>query len=207
MTAAAILTGGRARRFHGLDKSSLVVSRGDGGDGRSFLEHQLEALAAIAGDILIVTSAARAADFPTSRLPRGRVVRDRYPDTGPLGGVLTAIEAAAGAPVLVLAADMPHVSASLVAALAALHAAPGTTPGEPADHDATVPHSARGAEPLCAVYAASALPALHAALASGDLSLRQALARLRVRVMPLEAVAAIGDPALLFRNINSPADL
>lgn len=200
MTAAAILTGGQARRFHGLDKSGLVVSRGDGTGARSILEHQLEALTPVAGDIMVVTSDARAADFPTSRLPRGRVVRDRYPGTGPLGAVATAIEAAAGAPVLVLAADMPDVSARLLAGLAALHAQPG-------ERDATVPHSARGAEPLCAVYDPSALPTLRAALASGDLSLRHALGHLRVRVMPLETVAAIGDPALLFRNINSPADL
>ena len=198
MTAAAILTGGQARRFHGLDKSGLVVA------GRTILEQQLEWLAPVARDIMIVTSEARAADFPTSRLPRGaRVVFDRYPGTGPLGAVMTAIEAASGASVLVLAADMPHVSGALVAALVALHA----QDVDPEGHHATVPHSARGAEPLCAVYGPSALPVLRAALASGDLSIRRALDRLRVRVMPVDAVAAIGDPALLFRNINSPAEL
>lgn len=195
MTAAAILTGGLARRYHGRDKSGLVV------DGRPILEHQLARLAPAASDILIVTSAARAADFPATRLPAtARVVIDHYPGAGPLGAILTALESVSGSAVFVLAADMPHVPAALVAALAALHEAPG-------DRDATVPHSARGAEPLCAVYATSALPALRAAVGSGDLSLRHALGRLRVRVMPVEAVAAIGDPALLFRNINSPADL
>ena len=200
MTAAAILTGGQARRFHGLDKSGLVVE----GGGRTILERQLDRLAPAAADIMIVTSEARAADFPTSRLSHGaRVVLDRYPGTGPLGAVVTALEAASGAPVLVLAADMPHVSAPLVAALTARHAEPDDEDG----HDATVPQSLRGAEPLCAVYGPSALPALRAALASGDLSIRRALDRLRVRVMPVESVAAIGDPALLFRNINSPAEL
>lgn len=198
MTAAAILTGGHARRFHGLDKSGLLV---DGGGGRTILEHQLEWLAPVADDIMIVTSEARAADFPTSRLPRdARVVLDRWPGTGPLGAVATALDAAAGAPVLVLAADMPHVSARLIAALAALDTEPGL-------HDATVPHSARGAEPLCAIYRASALPAIRAALAAGELAMHAALERLRVRVMPVGDVAKIGDPALLFRNINSPADL
>lgn len=202
MTAAAILTGGQARRFHGLDKSGLVV---DG--GRTILERQLEWLAPVAADIMIVTSEARAADFPTSRLSGGaRVVLDRYPGTGPLGAVVTALEAASGSPVLVLAADMPHVSARLVAALAARHAgAPG--PEDRAGHDATVPRSLHGPEPLCAVYGPSALRPLRAAFASGNLSIRHALERLRVRVMPVEAVAAIGDPALLFRNINSPAEL
>jgi molybdopterin-guanine dinucleotide biosynthesis protein A len=201
MTAAAILTGGLARRFHGLDKSGLVVSRGDGDDGRPILEHQLACVAPVAGDILIVTSEARAADFPTSRLPpAARVVIDHYPGTGPLGAVLTALESTPSHAVIVLAADMPHVSAPLLAALVRMHDRSG-------DYDATVPESAHGPEPLCAVYGASARPLLRAALESGDLSMRGALDRLRVRAMPLDAVAALGDPAVLFRNINSPGDL
>lgn len=195
MTAAAILTGGLARRLHGRDKSALVI------EGRSILERQLESVAPIAADILIVTSLARAADFPTARLPpRARVVFDHYPGTGPLGAVLTALEAAPGAAVFVLAADMPHVPAAFIAALIALHHRPG-------DPHATVPFSARGPEPLCAAYATGAAPVLRAAIGSGDLSLRRALARLRVREMPADEVAALGDPALIFRNINSPGDI
>ena len=51
---AAILAGGRARRFGGRDKSGLVV------DGRSILERQLDELARVARDIVVV----RGADAP-----------------------------------------------------------------------------------------------------------------------------------------------
>lgn len=195
MTAAAILTGGLARRFHGRDKSALIV------EGRSILERQLESVSPVASEIVIVTSAARAADFPTTRLPAAaRVVLDHYPGSGPLGAILTALESLPGSAVLVMAADMPYVPAAFVAALAARH-------HEPGDHHVTVPHSAQGPEPLCAVYGPGSRQALLDALATGDLSVRRALGRLRVRTMPADAVAAIGDPALIFRNINRSGDL
>lgn len=188
--AAAILTGGLARRFHGQDKSRLVVS------GGPILEHQLTALAALADDILIVTSAARAASFATAR---ARVAVDAHPGCGPLGAIVTALDATAAPALIVIAGDMPHVSAPLLAALLRRH--------ETGGHDATVPESARGLEPLCAVYGRSARPALAAALASGDLSLQHALRSVRLEILPAAAVAAYGDPAVLFRNINAPGDL
>lgn len=192
MIAAAILTGGHARRFSGRDKSRLVVSR----DGRTILDRQIAMLAPLADDILIVTSAARLPDF--TGVPGARVVADAHPGTGPLGAVLTALDAANADAVFVIGGDMPEVPAELVAALAARHAAGGS--------DVTAPASARGIEPLAAIYAQSARPALAAALASGDLSLQHALGRVRLDVMPARDVAAHGSPDRLFRNINSPDD-
>jgi molybdenum cofactor guanylyltransferase len=190
LTAAAILTGGLARRFHGRDKSRLVVNAG------SILEHQLSAVASLAAETFIVTSAARAESFATAGVP---VVVDAHPGCGPLGAIVTALDVTDASALIVLAGDMPHVSAALLAALLRLHEAGG--------RDAAVPESARGLEPLCAVYARSARPALAAALASGDLSLQHALRTLQLGVMSVTAVATYGDPAVLFRNINAPEDL
>lgn len=196
---AAILTGGHARRFDGRDKSALVVPTPRAA-AQSILGRQLDALDPLASRILIVTSAARASDFPRARIgPKARVVLDAYPDRGPLGAVVTALDAEPHAPVLVLAGDMPHVSTALLAALVERHARTGS--------QATVPASARGVEPLCAVYAPGARAPLAGALASGDLSLQSALRALDVDIMPATEVAAFGDPGVLFRNINTPGDL
>ena len=196
MTAAAILTGGLARRYHGQDKSGLLV------DGRTILDHQLTLAAGVASDVLVVTSAERASEFGPARLAAARLVTDHYPAAGPLGAILTALESVAPPPaaLLVLAADMPGVSRALVDALLTLH-------GGGAGCDATVPQSARGLEPLAAIYAASAARGLRRAFESGERSLQRALPSLRLRVMPLEDVSALGDPGLLFRNINRPEDL
>jgi len=195
---AAILTGGRARRFHGRDKSRLVI------DGRPILERQLELVGPVVSDILIVTSEARAASVAgrpaASGAPPVRVTVDRYPDTGPLGAILTALESTAADAVLVLAGDMPHVTRPLIDALIALHAEPGTGA-------AAVPASARGLEPLCAIYGRAAEAPLRAALDAGRLSLQAVLPALDPRVLPLDAVARAGDPDTIFRNVNSPGDL
>ena len=196
---AAILTGGRARRFEGRDKSALVVPASHAA-GRPILSRPLDALDARATRILIVTSAARAPEFPAARIgSKARVVLDAYPDRGPLGAIVTALEAEPDAALLVLAGDMPHVSIALLGALIDRHSRTAS--------QATVPSSARGLEPLCAVYSPAARASLSAALASGELSLQSALRGLHVDVMPAKEVAAFGDPDTLFRNINAPGDL
>lgn len=200
MTAAAILTGGQARRFHGHDKSRLVV---DSRDGRTILEHQLAIAAGVASEILIVTSAARAAEFGPGRIGTARLVLDHYSAAGPLGAIVTAFESLTLAPsdvLLVLAADMPGISRAFVDGLVRLH-------GNGDDCDATVAQSIHGLEPLAALYAPAAEAGLRQALDAGELSLRRVLPSLRLRVMPPAAVAALDDPARLFRNINRPDDL
>ena len=193
-TAAAILTGGLARRFQGRDKSRLIVP--GSAQRRSILDHQLELLAPLASDLLIVTSAARAPGFMHAA---ARVVLDAHPGCGPLGAIVTALGATSAEAVIVVAGDMPHVSAALLAELARRHAAGGA--------DVMAPESARGIEPLCAIYGRPALAALEAALRSGDLSMHHALRTLRLGVMAAADVARVGDPQLLFRNINAPEDL
>lgn len=189
--AAAILTGGQARRLLGRDKSRLVV------EGRTILERQLSMLSPLVTEILIVTSAARLPEFAS--VDGARPIVDQYPDAGPLGAVLTALAAAPAHPVFVLGGDMPNVTAALVDALARRHAS------IPAD--VTAPESARGVEPLAAIYAQSAVPGLQRALASGDLSLQRAVRAVRLSLLPAPDVAAAGDPNALFRNINTPEDL
>src|SRR5262245_33737265 len=131
MASAAILAGGRARRFGGRDKSALVV------DGRSILERQLAELTAISDDVFL--AGARA---DTAVPPGIRVVFDREPDCGPLGGLDGALAAARDEILLVLACDMPFVTRPFLAHL--LAAARGV--------DAVVPRTEHGYHPLCAVY-------------------------------------------------------
>jgi molybdopterin-guanine dinucleotide biosynthesis protein A len=194
--AAAILTGGLARRFEGRDKSRLPAFPG----GPSILDHLLTMLGPIASEILIVTSRERAADF-TGRPgpPPVRVVVDRFPGTGPIGAIVTALDAARAPAVFVAAGDMPGLTAGAIAELARLHGSSGA--------DATVPESARGLEPLAAIYAAEAKPALAAAIGRGDLSLQRALDDVRLNRVPASTLAAFGDPGQLFRKINTPRDL
>src|ERR1700687_359380 len=130
MWSAAILTGGRARRFGGCDKGALVVDR------RSIRDRQMTELSALTADVLIVGSPVAAA--PDAWSGAWRAVSDTRPGCGPLGGLHTALCEARGDAIIVIACDMPYVSAPFLGHLLALTR----------DADAVVPRTERGYHPL-----------------------------------------------------------
>ena len=143
------------------------------------------------------------ANDPAARVwfPEERVVPDARPGLGPLAGIAAGLEAAGGAPVIVLAWDMPFVPAEL------LHRLRGRAAAR-ADVDAVVPvHGATG-EPLCAWYAATAMPVCRDLLARGERRAR-ALAEGLSRVESLDerAMAGLGDIARMFTSVDTPERL
>lgn len=124
-------------------------------------------------------------------------VADAVPGEGPLAGLVAGLEASPHLLTAVVAVDMPLASPEVFRLLAALRG----------EEDAVVPVTADGPQPLHAVYARSALPALRAALAGGRLALRAALEGLRVREVG-EDEWRRADPAGTFAlNLNTAADL
>jgi molybdopterin-guanine dinucleotide biosynthesis protein A len=183
--SVAILAGGRATRFGGADKASLRMG------GRRIIERQLEAIAATGKDVRIVGGeAARYADLGV------RVVPDLIAGAGPLGGLYTALTDARHAWVLVLACDLPFVTPALVERLEA-----ASRTGEQVD--AVVPRSARGLEPLCAVYRSACAAAARACIERRELSMTAFLASLRVRELDADGPREDGT---LFENVNTPHD-
>jgi molybdopterin-guanine dinucleotide biosynthesis protein A len=150
--------------------------------------------AALGGPPLLVANAPEAAGWR----PDLRIVPDARPGLGSLGGIYTAV-LEAPAPVVVVAWDMPFVTSQLIARLA--HGLEGA--------DACLPESGgpRGLEPLCAAYGPACREAIARTLDAGD---RRALgfhAAIRLGILPLADVERLGDPALLFFNVNTAADL
>jgi molybdenum cofactor guanylyltransferase len=185
--SAAILAGGRARRFGGADKASLPLGRA------RIIDRQLAALAAVADDVRIVAAARDGCAAPGIR-----VIPDAVADAGPLGGLYSALLDAAHERVLILACDLPFVTTALLERLVA-------ESGSGQEIDAVVPRSARGLEPLCALYMTRAADAARARIDRGDLRVAGLLADLRVRELGPEALAAY-DAGSLFENVNTPHD-
>ena len=129
------------------------------------------------------------------------MVPDTAPGVGPLMGLATALGAADGAAVLVVAWDMPYVTGALLRALRGR----GELTGAAA---APMHGAARWIEPLCAYYPPDALSACRELLDAGE---RRAAALLEVLpgVITLddEDLASFGDPARLFASVDSPEDL
>jgi molybdopterin-guanine dinucleotide biosynthesis protein A len=184
MASAAILAGGQARRFGGRDKSTLRVG------GRRILERQLDELCHITDDILLVGGR------PIEVVAGLRPVSDRVPDSGPLGGLDAALAAARDDRVILVACDMPFITAGFLEGLLALSDSV----------DAVVPRTERGYHPLCAVYGRSCHPAVVRRLVERQLKMLDLLEDLKVHVVDREHVAMFGGERVL-ANVNTPDEL
>jgi molybdopterin-guanine dinucleotide biosynthesis protein A len=124
-------------------------------------------------------------------------VADPVVGAGPLGGIVAGLGAARHDLVAVVAVDMPDANPSVLELLAA------TWQGEPA----VVPRTARGLEPLHAVYAAGAEPALRARLCSGRRSVQAALQALGARVVEAEDWRPVDPLGRFAINLNTPGEV
>ncbi|HEX8319940.1 molybdopterin-guanine dinucleotide biosynthesis protein B [Longimicrobium sp.] len=188
----AILAGGASRRF-GAPKALAPVG------GWRIVDRVRGALSQVGDPVVIIANDASL--FADLDLP---IRPDDVPGLGALGGIRTALRWAmemgrTGA--LVVACDMPFVSAALLRALSD-HAAS-------ADVDAVVPESGgrRGIEPLCAWYSVRCLPEVDRMLADGERQAFRLADRVRADRIPIGEVRRIGDPGILFLNVNTVDDL
>ena len=180
-----VAAGGRSVRM-GRDKALVPW------DGTTLLDHALARLRAVCADVRILCG-------PAPRYgDRGAMqVLDRVADAGPLGGLEAALADAGGRPLLLLGVDLPFVTARLLETLGAFLAG----------SDAVVPVVAGRPEPLCAAYGPGCLEAVRARLAGGERRMTSFWPDVSVREVRDAELAGLGDPALLFRNLNTPEDL
>ena len=189
MWTAAILAGGQARRLAGRDKSALRV----GPD--SILDRQIAVLRTLTPHILIVESADARASADKARTDV-HIVEDRIAGAGALGGLYTALVEAPTEQVLVIACDMPFISAPFLTELARLGAGV----------DAAVPRDGHGPHPLCASYQRRIAPRLKARIDAGTLRIADALYDLEVRDIGCDELAPFDPDGRLLLNVNTPAD-
>jgi molybdopterin-guanine dinucleotide biosynthesis protein A len=182
--AAAILAGGRARRFGGTLKNTLEIG------GRRIIDRQIDALRQVADPIFIV--APDAAPFVSLGL---EVVPDVLPGCGALGGIYTAILRSPRWRTLVVAGDMPCLPAGLLAHL-----------GRDSTADIVVPRGARGYEPLCAVYSRQCAGPIQQRLDRGLLRASVLPDGVQIEEVGPEMLAAYDPDGLLFLNVNTPHD-
>lgn len=181
--AGYLLAGGHSSRM-GRDKALLPF-------GASTLgQHIAAQILEAADDVTIVGSPERYAHLG---LP---VIADLIPNCGPLGGLYTALQSTSADWNLIVACDMPRITAAFFRDLFAA--------AENADADAVVAHG-KAAEtpgrlhPLCAVYHRRVLAAAEAALHRKLFKMHDFIAGLRT--VPWSAA----DPSLL-QNINTQDD-
>jgi molybdenum cofactor guanylyltransferase len=191
--SAAILAGGQSRRM-GQDKALLEV------EGRSLIEYVLDVANEIADETIIVAS-----DRPEYERFGCRVVPDKFPQSGSLGGIYTALSESANDFCLVLACDMPFVSKGLLEVMAEA----------PRNYDVLVPslaadRSDQGGqetlETLHAIYSKSCMPAIERQLNAGVFKVIGFFSEVDVHKISADDIARHDPHLLSFFNANTPEE-
>jgi molybdenum cofactor guanylyltransferase len=184
--SALILAGGKATRFGGVAKHELVV------DGEAIFARQVRVLAPRVVEILVSS-------------PRDitgyRTVRDVAEGVGPLAGIAAGLAACRTDWLLVIAGDMPYISAALIDQLIA-RARASVDPRAADSVDAVGIRIDGLPEPLVCVLHSRILPLVERRIAAGDFKASRLLTDDDLRVDWIEDA----DRAAL-RNVNSPEDL
>lgn len=181
---AFILAGGASRRM-GTDKSQLLIER------QTFTERIAETLSAVADSVTLVGGLG-------SNLPRLPRVADVYPQWGALGGIHAALTACKSDWAIVVACDLPFVTAELFSFLASFSL----------DHDAVVPIQQDGRpQPLAALYRVD--PCLQRATQLIETRRRRPLDLLdavNTRWVKFDELTNLDQAERFFVNINTPSD-
>ncbi|HSB90661.1 MAG TPA: molybdenum cofactor guanylyltransferase [Anaerolineales bacterium] len=185
MVTLAVQAGGQSRRM-GRDKGLVELA------GRPLIRHVIDRLARLADEVVVTTNDRQRYAFLDVRL-----VSDAVPGAGALPGLATALEAAHGERVLIVACDMPFASAKLAAHLLELAL----------DADVAIPRREGEFEPLFAAYRRDCLPAIHTALAAGQARMISYFPSVRVRPVEAKEWESFDPGGRSFFNVNTPDDL
>ncbi len=173
-----VLVGGKSTRF-GCDKLRAALADG------WLVDRPIAALRAVFGPRVALVGEA-----DPEVLARGdATIVDRHPGIGPLGGIISALEAAGD--VFVLPGDAPAIDAAAIRAILA-------RAGESPEAWAVLADSGR-LEPCVGLYRRAALPALHAHRARPEAPLGAAI--------PAQQLARVAVDVRRLANVNTPDDL
>lgn len=183
--AGFILVGGASSRM-GANKASLLL------DGRTFVQRIAEELLEVTDSVTLIgkDSGKLLANLPSAP--------DAYPNWGALGGVHAALYASRSPWSIIVACDLPFITAALFARLAALRD----------DFEAVAPIQKDGRpQPLAALYRND--PCLIRAdqlIKSGERRPVALLQSVRTRWTPFNELQLLPGAEHFFDNINTPQD-
>jgi molybdopterin-guanine dinucleotide biosynthesis protein A len=188
MLTLAIQAGGESRRM-GSDKALLPFL------GQPLILRLLKRLAGIADEVLVTSNTPENYHFLDLTL-----IPDLLPGCGALGGLYTALSAAAYPYVAVVACDMPFASPELFMVELALLRESGA--------DAVIPRTESGMEPFHAVYwRDTCLPYIRAALDAGKQRVDAWFRWANIHYIGTPEIHPYDPGKLAFMNINTLEEL
>ena len=182
---AALIAGGKSTRM-GHDKRLIDF------DGRPLWKQQLDTLTSLQPDELVISGEVAGPWKDSGHT----IVPDTATDAGPLAGIAAILATVRSPLLLVLAVDMPHMTADFLRRLLAQ-----CTPAR-----GVVPSHPDLFEPLAAIYPRDCATLVNNCLLTSNFSL-QNFVQGCTRGGLLQAVEIAKDDAHLFHNLNTPEDL
>ena len=186
MTFAALLLAGGGSRRMGRDKATLEFG------GKPLWQRQLQLLHALGPETIFVSARTAPVWLPNDV----ELLVDDAPSRGPISGLSKALAALRTTHLIVLAVDMPFMTADELGSVGEL-----ATQGR-----GVVPVIGERAEPLAAIYPAEASVDFQAALMGSDFSLQSIVSKLtaagRVKLRPVPE-----RDEHLYQNWNEPGDI
>jgi len=151
-----LLAGGRSRRL-GEDKRLIKL------DGKPLITHSYEKLAAVCDEVLVLIAHPEDEEKLKPNLPfSARFVPDQLPNEGPMGALISGMEAMKFQTALLLAVDLPRMSSDFLNCL--IQYAIGSND----QADVVVPVSDEKLQITVAIYQKRCLESLKHSFASGE---------------------------------------
>ena len=166
----------------GRDKALIEI------EGQPLWRRQLETLGRLSPNELFLSG--------PRRDPAVETIADELADAGPLAGVAAGLRRSSSPLVLVLALDLPMMTAAFLRSLLLLCS----------EEQGAVPRRAERYEPLIAVYPKCSAPLAAAALRNGNFSMQNFVRAAMKQNLMIERQIS-DEEARLFANLNTPADL
>jgi len=181
----AIQAGGKSSRM-GTDKSFVPFR------GRPMIATVIDAVAGLGDELILITN--KPDEYAHLGLP---MFGDLYPETGPLGGIYTAVYHATHPHVLTVACDMPWLNRPLLEYIVSLR--------ETAD--VVVPRWDKFPEPLHAVYSKACLEPIKEKLDAQMYKITVFYGRVSLRFVSREEIEQFDPEGKSFVNVNTPEEL
>ncbi|MBD3225963.1 MAG: NTP transferase domain-containing protein [Caldithrix sp.] len=182
--SAAVIAGGKSRRF---GRSKLFIQW----QNEWLIQRALKLAASIADDHMVVSG-----ESGLSSLINAPVHADLFSNSGPLGGIYTALKKAPCGHVVILPVDMPLINRELYQLIYRFYSF----------KHPVVAKSIKGLEPMVSIWPVESHKIIENMLQKGDLSIRHAFKVLSADVVYVPDEMDNYDD-IIFENVNTPYDL
>src|SRR3989338_5425121 len=183
---AIILAGGKNTRMHGHDKAFLEIK------GKAIAGILIEKFKPLTDDVIIVTnSPQKYANLDV------RLVKDEYPDKGPLMGIYSGLKYSSSKYNFIVACDMPFIRISLVK-----HMIENIN-----NYDVTVPKIDGKFHPLFGIYSRECIPVIQEMLKQDVLRISDMFPKVKTCFILRQDLEKFDKGLVSLININTAEDL